>query len=81
MASPPKTISPYCSPSPLRNEEARVEVLCSEQEGTPSTREQLGPPSYPSSSPQWLIYCLAPFILNTQGHPLSSLFEMGSQMQ
>lgn len=35
---------------------------------------------HPDSSPQWPIYCLAPFILNSQGHALSSLFERSSKI-
>lgn len=37
--------------------------------------EQLGPSSYTCSLPQRSFYHSVPFILNTQGHPRSSLFE------
>lgn len=57
-------------PRLLWSEEGRVEVLCPGQEGTPLAETSCTASSYPYSH---TIYPSALFLLNTQGHSLSSL--------
>ena len=60
-------------PHLLWSNEGRAGVLCPGKVGAASVGDQLGPSSYLCSSPQQPVYCLVPFILNTQGLTIISV--------